>query len=84
MIMFFFMQAQKDKREQTACDCPACGVHRTTHTRIDFSLALELIVTPNYTKMSVLLSILIRAVQGYFTSGKINVYLKWVIYVEEM
>jgi len=22
--------------------------------------------------------------KGYFTSGKMNVYLKWVIYVEEM
>jgi len=24
------------------------------------------------------------SLKGYFTSGKINVYLKWVIYVEEM
>jgi len=25
-----------------------------------------------------------EALKGYFTSGKMNVYLKWVIYVEEM
>ena len=24
------------------------------------------------------------SLKGYFTSGKMNVYLKWVIYVEEM
>jgi len=25
-----------------------------------------------------------KHLKGYFTSGKMNVYLKWVFYVEEM
>jgi len=25
-----------------------------------------------------------NSLKGYFTSGKMNLYLKWVIYVEEM
>jgi len=34
----------------------------------------------NFTKLYILLI----SLKGYFTSGKMNVYLKWVIYVEEM